>query len=182
MDDFMIDLETMGNSSDAAIVSLGAVAFDPATGELGPQFYRPISLASAMETGGKLDAGTVVWWMQQSDDARLQVKNEGASLPFALNEFALWLRAQSLEQDTRIWGNSSAFDNVILANAYRRVHQQVPWHHWNDRCYRTMKSLNRDIQIQRTGTHHNALDDALSQAQHLVEIFKWMRGGQQHAI
>lgn len=31
----MLDLETMGNGPRAAIVSIGAVFFDPLTGELG---------------------------------------------------------------------------------------------------------------------------------------------------
>ena len=177
MDDFMLDLEAMGTCSDAAIVSIGAVAFDTHTGELGPTFYRPISLQSSMDAGGKLDAGTVIWWMQQSDGARGAIHGGGPSLGFALNEFSLWLRSQALEQDTRLWGNSAAFDNVILANAYRRAHMPVPWPHWNDRCYRTMKALNKSITIDRTGTHHNALDDAISQARHLVEIFKWLRAG-----
>jgi exodeoxyribonuclease VIII len=49
-----------------------------------------------------------------------------------------------------------------------------PWRHWNDRCYRTVKSLYPDVKLERVGTHHNAVDDAESQARHLIA----MLGGQ----
>ncbi|MFM2590025.1 3'-5' exoribonuclease domain-containing protein [Vibrio sp. TBV020] len=46
MKNLMIDLETMGNSSNAAIVSIGACFFEPSTGEIGEKFSRIISLES----------------------------------------------------------------------------------------------------------------------------------------
>jgi len=49
-----------------------------------------------------------------------------------------------------------------------------PWYFWNDRCYRTMKSLYPQIPMERDGVHHNALDDAISQARHLMAILKCM--------
>jgi hypothetical protein len=45
----MIDLETMGNKPNAPIVSIGAVFFEPSTGELGDEFYRVVSLKSSMD-------------------------------------------------------------------------------------------------------------------------------------
>ncbi|MED8828733.1 3'-5' exoribonuclease [Escherichia coli] len=44
----MIDLETMGKKSNAPIVVIGAVFFDPQTGEIGPTFYIVISLVDAL--------------------------------------------------------------------------------------------------------------------------------------
>ena len=44
MNNVMLDLETMGKGPSAAIVTIGAVFFDPMTGELGAEFegaYRP---------------------------------------------------------------------------------------------------------------------------------------------
>jgi hypothetical protein len=48
MNNLMLDLETMGNKPNAPIVAIGAVFFDPATGELGPQFYTAVNLASEL--------------------------------------------------------------------------------------------------------------------------------------
>ena len=69
MQHVMVDLETMGTGSYAAIVSIGAVKFypdepfDPATAE---SFYAVISLASAMKAGLRVDADTVMWWPRSS--------------------------------------------------------------------------------------------------------------------
>lgn len=51
MKNLMIDLETMGNSSNAAIVSIGACFFEPSTGEIGEKFSRIIYLESSQECG-----------------------------------------------------------------------------------------------------------------------------------
>ncbi|EPN1104009.1 3'-5' exoribonuclease domain-containing protein, partial [Escherichia coli] len=40
----MIDLETMGKNPDAPIISIGAIFFDPQTGEMGPEFSKTIDL------------------------------------------------------------------------------------------------------------------------------------------
>ena len=61
-------------------------------------------------------------------------------------------------------------DNVILRSAYQRRRIEPPWLWWNDRCYRTVKALHRDVPFERLGTHHKAIDDAISQAQHLIRM------------
>lgn len=47
MKNIMLDLETMGNGSKAAIVSIGAVFFNPLTGETGSEFYQVVSINSS---------------------------------------------------------------------------------------------------------------------------------------
>lgn len=167
MTDVMLDLETMGNGSNAPIIAIGAVAFDR-SGILA-KFYTQVSLESAIAHGGVMDPSTVLWWLQQSDDVRAAFKgNEKApTLPIALQAFASWYTAHN---GAGLWGNGATFDNVILANAYRAAYVPPPWKFWNDRCYRTIKSIYRDVQMPRTGTHHNAVDDAESQALHLIQI------------
>ncbi|MCZ8912006.1 3'-5' exoribonuclease, partial [Escherichia albertii] len=39
-DHLMIDLETMGKNPDAPIISIGAIFFDPQTGDMGPEFSK----------------------------------------------------------------------------------------------------------------------------------------------
>lgn len=50
----MVDLETMGKKSNAPVVSIGAVIFDPETGFLGETFYKVVSLESAVSWGLRL--------------------------------------------------------------------------------------------------------------------------------
>ena len=42
MKDLMIDFETLGLKENAVLLSVGACAFDPATGEIGETFYCAI--------------------------------------------------------------------------------------------------------------------------------------------
>ena len=46
------------------------------------------------------------------------------------------------------------------------------WPYRNNRCYRTLKGLLPAIELERSGTHHNALDDAITQARHLQKIVR----------
>lgn len=172
MRDVMLDLETMGNGPRAAIVAIGAVEFDPETGTVGERFYQAVDLATAVSMGGEMDASTVLWWMQQGDEARAAFAKGGAHLSKALMDFSTWLHERGAPDDVRVWGNGAAFDNVILASAYRAAMQLQPWRHWNDRCYRTIKAQHPGVKMERTGVHHNAADDAESQARHLVAMLK----------
>ena len=173
--DIMLDLETMGTGPDAAIIAIGAVAFDIEGGLLGDSFYTTISLESAVVNGGVMDPSTVLWWMKQDDAARNEFTNPGASMPLALTLFRYWMEKLAPEAGTdslRVWGNGADFDNVILSSAYRRAGLERPWGRFANRCYRTIKSLHPHIKIDRSGTHHNALDDAKSQALHLIAMLK----------
>lgn len=170
MEHCMLDLETMGNTTEAPIIAIGAVMFDIQNQILGEEFYVVVDLESSVKCGGVMDASTVLWWMKQSDKARKAFDQRGISIDLALTEFHVWLAEQGPTDQLKMWGNGAAFDNVILAGAYRRASQPVPWKFWNDRCYRTIKALAPQVEFVRSGTAHNAADDAVSQAQHLLDI------------
>ena len=170
----MLDLETMGSGSHAAIVAIGAVEFNPMAMTLGRKFYCLVDLESAVKEGGQMDAGTVIWWLRHGDAARQELAKGGAPMIQALRDFAFWLARSA--SDPIVWGNGSDFDNVILSSAYRRAGMPVPWRYSSSRCYRTVKNMRKDIVLERAGTHHNALADAESQAVHLMAILKATKG------
>lgn len=173
MQHVMVDLETMGNSSNCAIISIGAVQFDPRGSELGAEFYEIVSLESCQKAGLVIDPSTVMWWMQQSEEARAQFNRAGkVDLPVALDMFSVWFKGNGC---VYLWGNGSDFDNVIMVNAYKACGIECPWKFWNHRCYRTLKSENKGVPMKRQGTYHSAIDDAKSQAVHLQEIYKSLR-------
>lgn len=169
----MIDLETRGFKPGCAILSIGAVVFVGSS--LGQTFYRVINTKSCHDAGLTDDESTMTWWDGQSEAARkviVEAENSETSLEAALNEFRMWLGRFGLKQ-VKVWGNGSDFDNAILACAYAAVKQEQPWPFWNNRCYRTVKSLYPQVKLQkRTGVYHNALDDAKTQAEHLGRIMK----------
>jgi hypothetical protein len=161
----MVDLETLGNGSNAVIISIGAVEFDPDTDTLGNEFYVLVDPQSCVDTGLKMDVGTVLWWMKQSDQARSAFNRKGYALAEALRLFSEWYPAGA-----PLWGNGATFDNVIMTNAYKACGMEQPWKFWDDRCYRTLKNLLPGISLDRKGTHHNALDDAKTQALHANKL------------
>jgi exodeoxyribonuclease VIII len=173
MKNIMLDLETMGTRPDAAIIAIGAVNFN--SDRIESRFYEVIDLDSCVDSGGIMEASTVLWWMMQSEAARKAITADGCSLLTALQKFNQWCQLVGEKKDLLMFGNGSDFDNVILTATYRRMGMALPWHYTNNRCYRTVKSLYPDIKIRRDGTKHNALNDAENQANHLMDIFNYAK-------
>jgi len=169
MNNIMLDLETMGTQSNAAIASIGAVYFD--NNGLGEEFYSVVDFQSCLNIGLQVEASTIEWWMFQSDDAkRIFNKSEHFGIEAALTGFNLFTPN---DNNFLIWGNGSDFDNVILKNAYKTFGRVVPWEYHQNRCFRTFKNLYQDVKPPKNvGTHHNALDDAKWQAEYAVKIAK----------
>lgn len=180
MNHLMIDLETMGNKPNAPIVSIGAVFFEPSTGELGEEFYRVVSLKSSMDGGAVPDPDTIMWWMQQSEEARTAICDKDAiTISAALIKLNTFIRDNADPAKVQVWGNGATFDNVILRASYEREFVPCVWKFWNDRDVRTIVELGRTIGINPRrdipfeGDMHNALADAKHQAKYVSAI--WQR-------
>lgn len=176
MKDVMIDLETLGTKPGCVVISIGAVFFDYKTMELGAYMHAIINKQSSMELGLFTQQDTIEWWDRQSIEARevLTIADGmGITVDEALNEFAKFLGHDA--RHVNVWGNGSDFDNVILAEVYDKAKVSVPWRFYNNCCYRTLKKLAPDIKMSRVGVHHNALDDARSQALHAMLILRSIR-------
>lgn len=166
----MVDLETMGTRPSAPIVSIGAVWFDET--KMHQEFYTTISLQSAVSAGAEIDPSTVSWWLSQEKAAQEALRlDEGENIKIALEAFSDYCGWHELEG---VWGNGASFDNIILSESFSRSGVKRPWPFWNDRCFRTMKAMHPSVTIDRIGTHHNALDDAKTQAAHLQQIWREM--------
>jgi hypothetical protein len=176
MDNVMIDLETLGRRAGCAILSIGAVAFDPTSGKLGPEFYVVVdAMDQVAECGLHTDQSTIEWWEKQSVETQqvLVESRSGKASPLgdALIKFNQYLSQFSFTK-VKIWGNGGDFDNAIMASCYAAAGLEVPWSFWNNRCYRTLKNVVGGPKLVRQGTYHNALDDAKTQAEHAIQLFK----------
>lgn len=167
MRDVSFDLETLDTRFSAAILSIGMVLFDRETGEIGRKEYVEISFDSAIKCGS-VSGSTLAWWMQQSEKARaVFTKTEGRqSIPVALDRIASVIRSEMV--GARVWGNGASFDITILEHAFLMgTHGlAIPWHFVDIRDMRTtIDDAGIDLsKLPRIGTHHNAVDDAESQA------------------
>lgn len=167
----MLDIESMGTHPDSAIVAIGAVEFDMTTLKLGGTFYQNIHLADSVKHGRNIDPATVLWWMSQTDEARRALMYSAEPMLHVLDKFDAWMECCGPRDQVRVWGNGPAFDNAMLASSYRMVGKKPPWKYTNDRCFRTITAMFPSItKDERPGTHHNALDDAKWQAEHILKI------------
>ncbi|HAV9661476.1 TPA: exonuclease [Escherichia coli] len=171
----MIDLETMGKNPDAPIASIGAVFFDPQTGEQGPEFSKIIDMGTC---GGTVDISTIEWWLQRSGEARAAILADRIPLDDALLQLREFIDENSGEFFVQVWGNGANFDNVILRRSYERQEIPCPWRYTNDRDVRTMVALGlvMDFDARNVttfeGERHNALHDARYQAKYVSVIWK----------
>lgn len=173
LDDVMVDLETLGTRAGCVVVSIGAVKFSPTTGfvDVDNAFYEVVDIDYSMRAGLVAEADTLKWWMAQSDEARAVFSSPDAvSLPAALVRFAEWVSDEGDYGDVKMWGNGAGFDNPILSAAFAAGGIKQPWHHWNDRCYRTKCADYKHLPFVREGVLHNAKDDAVSQAKYLCKV------------
>ncbi|EIQ0380178.1 3'-5' exoribonuclease [Escherichia coli] len=170
-----VDLETMGTNPDAPINSIGGKFFDPATGEMGPEFSKAIDLETS---GGIIDRKTIKWWAKRSREAQSAIFTDEISLDVALRLFIEFIEKNSGGSFVQVWGNGANFDNVILRRSYERQGIPCPWLYYNDRDVRTIVELGNAIgfdvrmAIPFEGVPHNALDDARHQAKQVSAIWQ----------
>lgn len=177
MKNLMIDLETLGTAFNAPVLAIGAVYFDPDTGALGERFYGSIDVADACRYG-RPNGDTIRWWMGQSDEARKAAVGGKHPAAFVLEKFGEFALKHGL--NVCPWGNGASFDISILDYAFPKIlDKPAPWKFWNVRDCRTIKEVASKVppfQAERAGTHHNALDDAIYQAQWVSYYWQALRG------
>ena len=181
MNHVMVDLETLAVAADACILSIGAVRFDLESDKIDDAgFYASISVESNLHMGRKISEDTLIWWFKQSTDAQGVFLEKKKPLVWALMEFRDWL----VGNDCQIWSNGADFDLPILAHAFGQVGMEVPWKFWNSNCFRTYKKLPgaKQLRAPNVGVKHNALSDAITQAQTAQLIHKTLFSSIKHAM
>ncbi|QNK63967.1 3'-5' exoribonuclease [Pedobacter sp. PAMC26386] len=173
----MVDIETMGSKSYSVICSIAAVEFDLATGETGRTFNCNIDIQSCMNAGLNVDGDTILWWLKQSEEARLNILVNPEQLVIALLNFTEFVDGLSPDQ-LKVWGNSARFDLGIIENALQTKGQTVLWKHWNERDVRTLVSLAPEVKkgIPFIGTRHDALADCHHQIKYCSATYKKLMG------
>lgn len=177
--DVMVDLETLDTGPDSVILSIGACVVDWHGEKPTKPFYQACDSTNQMDNWGRTESeSTKLWWGSQPEEARRVFTDpDMVDLEQGLLEFRRYLGSLAPWKQLRVWGNGCSFDNVILTRAYMAIDVSTPWPFWGDRCFRTIKSELAHVMVEpeRAGTHHNALDDALHQAQWLMTASSTLR-------
>lgn len=159
----MIDIETLGTSSKAAIVQIGYADTD------GVRKEWNIDLNDAI-ANGVVDGSTIGWWISRPKDAQAAVFGEPLTtmLQPALMELNTYLRGAEY-----VWSHAT-FDIPILNNAFKELGLGPAWNFRNLRDLRTIEHFyGKDIEWEkREGTHHTALADADYQLKHLIKMLE----------
>ncbi len=175
----MIDIETLGNSPTSVVLSIGVVAFDPDSNAIGENFHKLINIDSCLRAGLTVDGSTIQWWMTQPDAARElfnKLDEYGVSLQHALIYLRNWITDNG--QTPILWCNHPSFDAAILDNAYRRCDIKTPWQYYNVKDYSTIRGMVPKATFDkirvRPPVAHDAMHDALAQAQTLQNMLAWV--------
>jgi len=166
----MVDTETFGIEPGCAILSIGAVIFDPrGRGHIEP-FYRTIDLVSCVMLGFDINSDTVDWWKKQSPEAQEALSVNTAHIKEVLAAFEKWCIDNKVD---RLWCHGATFDGPIITKAFQLVGMKAPYRYTQVRDTRTIYDMfGIDLTtIPRVGTHHNALDDAIFQVNAVQEAF-----------
>lgn len=172
--DVMMDLETLGQCAGCSVIQIGAVGFNPYLNKLGPDFSITINRESCRAINLQENPATLQWWDNQTEEAKMILtvsKESDITIQDALIKFAEFIR-QFDNKKLGVWGCGSDFDNAILSYCYNVCEMEVPWPFWNNRCFRTLKSIHNTRAPLRKGTHHDALDDSIHQANYAIKILR----------
>lgn len=163
-----IDLETLGNTANAPVLSIGLVVFNDGGIVKGREWFPDVQ--EQMGAGAVPDALTILWWFQQGPEARgQQVGAKRKPVTQVLGEIGAVFARYDVDE---VWGNGPSFDCTILAEMFRRHGLAAPWDFWKERCMRTVLSLNPTLERVRPLIPHCALSDAEAQALTIIGALK----------
>ena len=165
----MIDLETAGTRPGSAILTIGAIRFDPDLDDLGDDprllppsrtFYRRIERGSGRSIGLTEHPDTLEWWRRQSPASRQEAFDAVPRHPIAevMSDFSDWCGQNPLP-----WSHGASFDVVLCETVFDRLGRRPPWNFWDIRDTRTLYAFTGQ-KPARDGSHHHALHDACAQA------------------
>ena len=167
--DMMIDIETLDTVPGAVIASIGAVMFDPLTGDIGDKRHFKLHIGEAFSKGYTISESTLAFWRKQSDKSALL---GSGSIEYTLHLFRDWILQM---KPRRVWANSPSFDLDILREAFKREGVKFPIHYRQECDVRTIAQISKMMgkKITKVAKNkHDALADAKNQVKWVAEFFK----------
>lgn len=171
MNNVMLDFETLGTEGNKCLCQVGAVYFDPDTGEVGNTFKMNIDAGNHQKEGGQLLADTMYWWLGQSKEAQQSLFTDRKPIREvmeALDKF--------LEPATRIW-SYAPFDFVTLMDTFGQLKMKTKVKYKNAMDIRTLVNLfgiNLTL-FPRENVHHDARDDCKHQVKYCTAALQRLK-------
>lgn len=194
---FMVDIETFGTRSDAAIVSVGAVGFVPSLDLIREieegDFSNIVQFQTnvAFDPRASVSQGTIEWWLKQSEGARKAlIESEKVSEKVAMEKLETFIghtdgdifSAATPVKKRTVWANGIAFDIPIIESALIRQGwdpEELPWKFWNVRDSRTLTNMAKTRFHSRKHLtwleEHNSVHDCIVQVYDLMKAVRKYR-------
>ncbi|MDB5177548.1 MAG: ATPase [Candidatus Saccharibacteria bacterium] len=182
--DLMVDIETLGKVPGVVVLSIGLCAFNRyglvnGLSEMESVTLR-LSILPQTARGLVIDPDTMLWWMNQSAEARSDWASDEAQMTAGLPSDQLfvmenWINSRCI-MTPWAWANSPQFDFSILQPLYRIAGRSFPWAYWQERDIRTLGAVHSDVKRPKPALAHSAASDAEAQALWVQRIFAKIAG------
>ena len=167
----MIDLETLDTKPSGVILSVGICAFDMDGIHDKKNFL--LDATEQQKLGRTISFDTIEWWLQQSKpviDASFNIPiDQKTTIDEFLKDFGYFCSKNNIQ---KVWAQGIDFDISMIADLHRSKGVELPYSFWLVRDSRTIRDGNRFIEPERKGDHHNAMDDAVYQAECVIIALK----------
>ncbi len=161
-----IDIETMATSYDAAVVGIGARAFDETGTGTGFEIFIDQRAAARL---GRVDPDTMRWWAKQPAYDRVFGGTVDPSV--AVTKLSEFIESGNFDF---VWANGPQFDLVILRRLYAELGIKFPFHYRAERDFRTIRTVGEMLNVDDKGLYdgvaHTPLDDATNQARVISRV------------
>ncbi len=173
MNKLMIDIETLSTQPNAVVLSIGAVIFND--NGIIDSFYTVLD--AEIQVTRDICHETVKWWNNQD----YRIKEELFDNPykahpkFSLDTFNEFI---TMFNPSEIWANGPDFDCIILNSLSNDFLSFNILDFRKYRCFRTLKKLIPldESEIAPNTSAHNALSDAVWQANYVIQALKKLNG------
>ena len=165
MNRLMLDFETLDVAECPVILSMGVVVFNE--NGIVDCFFEKIDQHSCLDLGCTVSIDTLLWWEQQTEAARAAAFGGKTNIGYAMGMLVDLYKKYECEE---IWSKGAIADIRWTNNILDKLGLQKPWKFWEEMCFRTYLKYSPKVDFQPVGEAHNALDDAINQAKHWIEI------------
>ncbi|BEJ33585.1 hypothetical protein OIPHN330_22050 [Citrobacter freundii] len=173
MNNFMLDIRSLGKAPDSPIFAIECVFFEPSTGKIGPQYYRAIDI----RTVGGICPETVLQLMKGDSEQRAEVINATCREIDAVGGVCRFIKDNASKHEKLIcWSAGDSADVATLAYALSRhgLGQSLP--SFDIRYLSTLihiAGVTGYVPHPRRSTATYMMTDAVYRAEQVCEI--WQR-------
>jgi hypothetical protein len=170
----MIDIETLGLTPKAVILTIGAVRF--CSKNIHEYFYVRLYWQEQIDRGAEVNGGTLNFWLNQSQrliDETFFTEGRVHETT-ALLELDSWFGSLGFDSTWCVWARSPTFDLAILNDRFKFHGMKAPWTYRQERCVRTASMLGQ-TRPTKPGAKHHALDDAVYQAKEVQPFLRRLK-------